>query len=390
MLRIGIQLDLIGAFGRDVLNGIMHFANRAGDWDFVLPPMYARTRKPGITPHSVDGLLTMVHSPSPYQHFRRAGVPVVNVARTLDEDRLIRLRIPSVLADDDAIGRVAFEHFSNLGFRSFGFCGHPSVGWSRCRERAFARCAHENKMSFTRVEAVDSVPIAWVRSLQLPIAILAANDRYAWHMVDACRALKIRVPEDVAVLGVDNDVLLTELSRPTLSSIRPAARAIGIEAGRMLEHLMKGKRVSPQPLSIPPEGIVTRHSTDVLVMDDAAVVEAVRFIREQASSPISITDVLNAVPLSRRTLERRFQASLGRSMLDEIRRVKLERATMLLRDTDMEIPKVADQCGFVSHSRFSTVFRQRVGLTPTGYRRQSKLGRLGGSPRDEPAKQVRA
>lgn len=375
MLRIGIQLDLVGAYGRDVLRGLMQFANRRGNWEFVLPPMYSLGRKKTVVPRTVDGMVAMVHDPRTIDTFRRAGVPVVNVARTIDEEVLARARIPSVLPDDAAIGRLAYEYFRDRGFQNFAFCGHPTAGWSRLRERALAESAEAAGHRFSRVDVADDVPIDWVRALPLPVGILAGNDRYAWHAVDACRSLNLRVPEDVAILGVDNDVLLADLVRPTLSSIRPAAFGVGFEAGKMLTELLGGAESRLQPTLVAPEGVETRHSTDVLVLEDDAVADAVRFIRERAGEAISVEDVLDASATGRRTLERRFKAALGRSLHDEIRRVRMDRACQLLRDTSLDMPTVAERCGYVSQARLSTVFRQVMGKTPTEFRRAARLGR---------------
>jgi LacI family transcriptional regulator len=375
MLRIGIQIDLVGAYGRDVLRGIMQFANSAGNWEFVMPPMYSLGRKTTVNPRGVDGMLAMVHDARSVEPYRAAGVAVLNVARTLGDDVLTRLRLPSVLPDDTAIGRLACGYFRDRGFSNLAFCGHPSAGWSRAREHGFRDAATEAGQTCQTAHVADDVPTDWVRSLTLPAAILAANDRYAWHAVDACRAVGLRVPEDVAILGVDNDVLLADMVRPTLSSIKPAAFLVGFEAGRMLSVLLQGGRLSSKPLLVPPEGVVTRHSTDVLVIEDEAVLEAARFIRENAARPIAIDDVLHAVPAGRRTLERRFKAAMGRSLHDEIRRVRLDRAAQMLRDTTLDMPAIAERCGFSSQARFSTVFRRHMGTTPTGYRQRTRAGR---------------
>lgn len=373
MLRIGIQLDMIGGYGREVLRGLMGYANRVGNWEFVLPPMYSPRRAHTFASGSIDGLVAMVHDARTLRPYRRTGVPVVNVARTLDDHMLAELELPSVLPDDQAIGRTAFNYFKDRGFRRFAFCGHPTVAWSRARERAFVTAAESIGQACATVHVADAVPPDWLRGLPRYTALLAANDRYAWLAVDACRDLGIRVPEDVAVLGVDNDSLLTDMARPTLSSIGPASFNVGYEAGRVLSHLLQGGRVSPVPRLVEPAGVVTRHSTDVLVIDDTAVQAAARFIREHATEPISIADVVDAAATGRRTLERRFKASLGRSLHDELRRVRVERAMQLLRDTSLDIPTVAERSGFSGHARFSTVFRQATGATPTDFRRQVRL-----------------
>jgi LacI family transcriptional regulator len=381
MLKIGIQVDLAGGYGREALRGVMRYANTVGNWEFVMPPMYSLNTKKTVEPHTVDGVIGMLHSPRSYEPFRAAGIPVVNVARTLPAERLAKIGLPSVVPDDEAIGRLAYQCLRDLGFRQFGFCGHPTGDWSLARGRTFAAAAASDGFPCSMVAAADKVPIEWVVSLKKPCAILAGNDRYAWHAIDACREAGIRVPEDVAILGVDNDVLLAEMVRPTLSSITPDALAIGFVAAELLAELIQGKPTPATPVLLPPEGVVTRHSTDVLAMDDPDVVAAARFIRENAAKPISVDDVMQRVSTSRRNLERRFRRELGRSLLDEIRRLHMARATNLLRNTDLDIPAVARESGFTGAIRFSTVFRELMGMPPTQYRREQRVRRIDGRER---------
>jgi len=242
------------------------------------------------------------------------------------------------------------------------------------RRDSFARACKRENSFFSHVAAADRVPQEWIKSLPKPCALLAANDRYAWHAIDACRECDISVPEEIAVLGVDNDVLLAEMARPTLSSIDLGGERIGFEAARALDALLKGERVSVDPLELAPQGVITRHSTDVLSIQDDSVAEAARFIRQHASAPIAVSDVLEHVAMSRRNLERRFRRVMRRSLLDEIRRVHLDRAAKLLRESDLDMPGVSAQSGFASQVRFSTVFREKMGTTPTAYRRRYRPG----------------
>jgi len=375
MLRIAISLDLIGGYGREVLRGLMQYGNLVGNWEFLMPEMYSRERGPSIWDREADGVVAMVHDEETIQAVKKWGGPVVNVAHTLEVKRLSELGLASVLPDDAMVGRMAFDYFRDRGFRSFGFCGHPTVAWSRVREEAFVGAVGEAGFPVSVVRGADAVPHGWVKTLGKTVGLLAANDRYAWHAIDACRAGGIRVPEDLAVLGVDNDVLLDDLVRPSLSSIKPAAFQVGIEAGRLLTALMDGGTAPARAMVIPPEGFVTRNSTDVLTLEDEAVVSAVRFIRLNADKPISVEDVQRDVMISRRNLERRFKLVLGRSLLQEIRRVRIERACDLLRDTDFDMQLIAERCGFQSQIRFSTVFGQVRGVSPSGYRKKHRATR---------------
>jgi LacI family transcriptional regulator len=370
MIRIGIQLEFAGGYGRGVLRGIMEYANLRTNWKFVMPPMYSLAKRELDDPRAADGVVVMVHAARSVERFRQAGVPIVNTARTMSAPELRRAALPTVIPDDSAVGRMAFDYFRERGFRSFGFCGHPTASWSRLRCGAFAAQCRRHGFFFSDSTASDEVSPQWIRSLPRPCAVLAANDRYAWHAIDVCRENDISVPEEIAVLGVDNDVLLTKLVRPTLSSIDLGAERIGFEAAKMLEKLIAGKKAPQQVVELAPSGVITRHSTEVLSIDDEVVAEAARFIREHSSDLISVESVLTEVAMSRRNLERRFRRVMGRSLLDEIRRVHLDRAAKLLRETNLDIPRVAQQSGFASHVRFTTVFREKLGCTPTDYRRQ--------------------
>jgi LacI family transcriptional regulator, galactose operon repressor len=372
MLRIGIQLDFAGGYGRSVLKGVMQYANLRTDWEFVMPPMYSLKSKKLIDPRTADGVIVMVHAARSIEPFRRQRIPVVNTARTLSAREIEQQYLPTILPDDAAVGRMAYRYFFERGFRSFGFCGHPTASWSRVRRDAFAAECRRDKLFFTSASLADGAPHEWIRSLPRPCAVLGANDRFAWHVIDACRENTIAVPEDIAVLGVDNDSLLTEMVRPTLSSIDLGAERIGFQAAKLLEQLMRHPDIQRAPMEIPPFGVVTRHSTEVLSIDDQAVAESVRFIREHAFEAMTIEDVLKHVAMSRRNLERRFRRCMQRTLLDEIRRVRLDRAAGLLRETDLDMLRVAEQSGFANQVRFSTVFRERMGDTPTGYRRRHR------------------
>ena len=369
MKRIGILIDFAGGYGRDVLRGIMRVAQLQTDWEFVMSPMYALTHKKMINPRHVDGVIAMVHDHRSSAPFQRARVPIVNTARTMGLARLRSVGLHSVVPEDEAVGRMAYRYFRERGFTQFGFCGHPASDWSLARRRAFVECARKEDLTCRCVEHADEVPVDWIATLPRPTALLAANDRYAWHAIDACRAAGVRVPEDIAILGVDNDELIVDMVRPTLSSIEMPGFRIGVEAATMLAQLMAGRRVSFDPQLLAPEGIVSRGSSDVLAMEDEVVVEAIRFIRRSAAAPIRIGDVLDAVAVSRRNLERRFRKAVGRSLLEEIRQAHLDRACRLLRTTNLDMPTVARESGFTGHARFTTVFHAVVGMTPTAFRR---------------------
>jgi LacI family transcriptional regulator len=210
----------------------------------------------------------------------------------------------------------------------------------------------------------------WLRSLPKPVGVFVPNDLWGVQVGEACRQVELRVPEDVAILGVGNDDLYCELTRPPLSSIIVPAEQIGYEAAALLDRLLSGGKPPREPILLSPIGVATRRSTEVLAIDDPDVVAAVRYIREHAHLPLRVSDVLRQVPSGRRTLERRCRRALGWGLGEEIRRTHLEQARRLLATTDLPIKALATQAGFSDYCHMAVAFRKELGTSPSAYRQQ--------------------
>jgi LacI family transcriptional regulator len=202
----------------------------------------------------------------------------------------------------------------------------------------------------------------------VPLGLVACNDDRGRQVLEACREAGLHVPEQIAVVGVDNDELLCELSDPPLSSVEPDTRRIGYEAAALLDRMMQGERPPAAPLFVPPKSVVTRRSTDVLAIDDREVAQAVRFIRDHACEGINVEDLLREVPLARVTLKRRFERLLGRSAKAEIMRLQLEKVKQLLTETDLNQAEIARLAGFRHLEYMSAAFHERTGQTAGQYR----------------------
>jgi LacI family transcriptional regulator len=212
----------------------------------------------------------------------------------------------------------------------------------------------------------------WIKRLPKPVGVMACNDIRGQQVLNACRAVGVTVPDELAVLGVDNDDVLCELSDPPLSSIVPNSERIGYEAAALLDRMMSGTRVDAEPIYVEPAGVVTRRSTEVLAIDDRHIANAVRYIREHACEGIDVSDVLGAVPLSRSALERRFSGALGRSPKEEILRVRLSRARQLLSETKFSMSLIAEKIGLEHPEYFNVIFKKKIGVTPGQFRAQSR------------------
>lgn len=373
--RVGVWTDYIGALGRGVLQGASRYALEKGSWQLFASSLFMLNRTPSWSEVHLDGLIIQLNEGPWVTEILRAGYPAINISEVFDVPELPRVSVDSELA-----GRLAAEHFLERGFTQFAFVGSPAL-YARKRLAGFeARVAQEG---FTVLcsepvggELVRNRPdlfarlTQWVQSLPTPIGIFAANDIHALDVLEACSIAGISVPEQAAVLGMDNDELACQISHLRLSSIQNPAERIGYEAARMLDTLMEGGAAPSAPVYIQPTHIVTRPSTDILAIDDPDVSKAMQFIRLHESDLISVEDVLEHVPLSRRNLERRFRKLLGRSPLDEIRRIHIEQAKRLLVETDLQMPQVASKSGFGDATYLGIVFRRHVGMSPTHYRRR--------------------
>jgi len=331
---------------------------------------------------SGDGVICRPTTPELAVALRERGIAVVDL-----NDRYGYLQIPRIGSDMAAIGGLAAEHLQERGFRHIAYCGFSDAAWSRERlagvaQKVGARArmvgVFESPWAGLREhswqEERDRIA-AWLAELPRPLGIVACNDVRGHHVLDACRALGIPVPDEVAVVGVDNTATFCELCDPPLSSVVPDADRIGYEAAGLLDRLMSGRADARAEcdIRIAPKGVITRQSSDVVAVEDAAIALAVRFIREHACEGIGVAEVVAATPLSRSSLERGFRRYLGRSPHEEIELVRLKRIKELLIDTDWSLARVAESVGFLHPEYMMVQFKRLVGMTPTEWRNSDKI-----------------
>lgn len=380
-IRIGLVFGYSLSYYRDIVRGIRAFAEARPRWAFT-PIAPDPVAVEAIRPLDHDGLIAHVFTHELAEALARLRKPIVNVSGVLPD-----LAVPRVMADHEQVGRLAAEHFLDRGLRHFGFFGYNAHAFSIGRELGYRRAAERagcRVSSYLSDDPLHPEPTGlwrwddglrrWLLGLPRPVGVLASHDIQGVQLSEACRRAGLRVPDEVALLGVDDDDLFCEVARPSLSSVALPGERIGYEAARMLEGLLSGRvrRTARRTLLLPSPGVVTRQSSDVLAIGDQDVAAAVRFIRAHALGPIGVADVLRAVAGSRRSLERRFRGALGRGVGEEIRRVRLEKARDLLSGTEMPIASVATNSGFSETKHLSTVFRRETGMTPTEFRRRSR------------------
>jgi LacI family transcriptional regulator len=368
--RIGLAIDAVASYGRGVIRGIMSFCRANPRWVITVEPLWSFGSLPDIDQWDVDGLIVQTYSREFEQRVLARGLPATNVSNFCNDAG----RLPTVLPDDAAVGTMAADYLLSLGFRDLAFCWPGNMPYGQLRLDAFRARAEGAGVAFHECNVSRQDLGAWLTRLPKPAALLGCNDDWAHRVLNVARRSGVKVPDDVAVLGVDDDELFNSLVTPSLSSISLPAEQIGYEAAAALDRIMDGHAAAADPLRLPPLRIVPRESTDVLSVDDPDVVMALRFIRDRATHPLQVDDVLEHVPLSRRSLERKFRRLVGHSISDEIRRAHVERAKRLLTATDLAMPQVAAGSGFTSATRLGIVFQKEVGEPPTEYRRRSRIG----------------
>jgi LacI family transcriptional regulator len=369
-----------------MLRGIVRYSRFHGPWILYRePPFY---RMPPYCPqprqaravtrlqdHGIDGVIAFAANCAQLREFIPPGFPAVVLP--------IEDKTPdccSIVEKDNAVGRIAAEHFLERGFTRFAFCGFDHMYWSRVRQEGFVRRLAKDGLTVrlyeppgppARVpwEAEQASMADWLKSLPKPVGLLACNDDRAQQVFEADKAAGVRVPDEIAILGVDNDDMICELTNPPLSSVAMSFEEAGYEAAAQLDRQMTGKEVSAGEIYLRPTHIHTRQSTDVLAVEDPAVAKALRFIRDHACDILSVDDVVEATAISRRLLERHFRQTLGISIYREIQRVRVERACQMLVETNWSLANIAEQCGFSNAIHFGVAFKRQMKVTPEQHRR---------------------
>jgi LacI family transcriptional regulator len=295
--------------------------------------------------------------------------------------------VPKVRPDNTVIGHIGAEHFLERGHTHFGFCGFANASWSCERRAGFGEALRLTGHGCSELDVEwtggltpewdarqTSVIGAWLRRLPKPVAVMACDDMRALQVIAAAQAMDLLVPEEVAILGVNNDTARCDLARPPLSSVAPNAFQAGYQAAEILDQRMAGRKIEDCDIRIEPVEVITRHSTDIVAVADKNVAAALTFIRENACSGITVEQVLHHAFTSRSVLEKKLRRYLGRSPQAEIRRVQVAKVRQLLLETDFPLKKIAELTGFEHVEYMYVVFKRLIGDSPGSFRRKNKSG----------------
>lgn len=371
--HVALLVETSNAYARGLLVGVKKYVEEHPHWSLYLAEHSRHeTDFSWLEGWLGDGVLARIENEGTARFIRRLDLPTVDLSAA----RLVP-ELPGVETDDGVIARWAVGHFAERGLRNFAFCGDEQFAWSVKRSEWFAghvsqrgATPHQFRMTSSGMRAADRERLAaWLTELPKPVGVLACYDIAGQEVLEACKIAGLAVPDDVAVIGVDNDELIGNLTTPPLSSIEPNTTATGYMAAHLLDLMMEGRSLEPGLRLIEPTRIVARQSSDILAVDDPLVSEALRFIRARSDQNLAVSTVLRHVGLSRRALDLRFAATLGRTVHGEIIRVRMGHVAELLSSTDWTLQQIAERLDF-SHSEYMSVaFKKYTGTSPGQYRR---------------------
>lgn len=371
---IALLIETSNAYARGLLQGIVGFIREHHPWSIYLSEHTRGDKAPAwLSTWKGHGIIARIENPAIAEALRQLTIPIVDMSAA----RLIP-SLPWFETDDSAIAHLAAEHLLERGFRNFAYAGDLRFNWSKWREEHFVNCiraagytcaTYPGKRKGPRGAGAELDELAkWVRDLPKPVGVMACYDFRGQQVLDACRRIGLASPDEVAVIGVDNDELLCELANPPLSSVVPNTYRTGYEAAALLDQMMKGRKFKSEAHLIAPVGVFTRQSTDVLAIHDRNIARAVHYIRNHACNGINVQDVIKAVPQSRRLLEKRFVKFIGRTPHQEIIRVQVERVKQLLTETDLPLEEIAERAGFAHVEYLSVAFKRESGMPPSRFR----------------------
>jgi len=386
--RVMLLIESSRAYGRGCLLGVAAYTRSHGRWSVLHIERGLTENLPRfLQSWKGDGIIARIENEKIAQAVEALGVPAVDLRGSH------RPKGGAMLDTDPRIvTRMAAEHFLDVGFRNFAYIGLPGVDFSERRLTSYREylksrgmelnvyspahqvLTHTDILGWEARGELEGAAIAmWLQSLPRPLAVFACNDVRGRQIIDACNESDLAIPEEVAVIGVDDDEVICELCNPPLSSVQPDTIRLGYEGAALLDAMMDGEPAPPETIFIPPKGIARRLSSEAAAIDDRDVASAMQVIRDHACDGLTVQDVVERLNISRSTLERRFHAAFGRSPAMEIERVRMSRAKLLLMETRYKLSKIAVMTGYGTASQFATAFKRYSGFTPGEFRKQTEF-----------------
>ncbi|MHC5183205.1 MAG: DNA-binding transcriptional regulator [Planctomycetota bacterium] len=375
--KVILNIETSRAYGRGLLHGINVYSIAEGSWSFYQVAGGRDRGLPNLADWGADGAI---------------------VRETKDTDKVLSMEVPTVVCvdknvtshaditlttDQQQIAQLAAHHFLERKFKNFAFSGPNRLWWVQERGEHFSKAVadagfkadvfeHSTPSGKLTWSKAQTRMVQWLQSLPKPVALMAANDDHSQYIVEACKVAGLAVPSEVAVLGVDNDTMVCEFTRPSLSSVHLDTQCAGYHAAELLDKLMRGETVDQREIKVAATHVAARASTDIMAIEDSLVAEAIQYIRSHCRDLVQVSDVADAVSISRSVLDRRFRKAFGSSVQKEIRRLRVEQIAKLLIETDMSITQISMAMHFTGIEHIGRYFKKEMGLSPLQYRKQHK------------------
>ncbi|MFA5688128.1 MAG: DNA-binding transcriptional regulator [Kiritimatiellales bacterium] len=382
--RVVLLIEEEREVGRGLLRGIAQYSRNFGPWMFYREePFYEKLsdaeRLQRIKKWRPDGII-MREQGALDKSLLKLGVPVIYSGHRNGP----AAGVPNILGDDREISQLAARYLLDKGFRHFGFCGFDDMWWSVDRGRFFAEALSLKGFQVSLyVPPLQDAPHSrdgepeliahWIKTLPKPCAVFACTDDRCRQVATACRLAGRRVPEEVALLGVDNDELTCEFAFPPLSSILLDTEKSGYDAAETLHRIMRGKKTGRPVISIPVSRVITRKSTDMIAVEDPVVVTALNYIREHYRKGVSVAEISRNAGVSRRVLEIRFRKAINRSVYEEVLLIRMNHACLLLLESSLSVAQISEALNYEEVKYFSRAFKQAIGVSPLAYRKQFSI-----------------
>jgi LacI family transcriptional regulator len=367
MKKIVLLIETSREFGRQLINGIARYSRINGPWSFYKEQTGLKTSIHRLTSWKPDGII--MRNSMIKKELLKLKIPTILALH----DPSSHPKLPVIKTNSQAIAKMASEHFIEKGFKNFAFCGFDIFEWSNERKIFFTK--YNNEAGFTTHlydsskknisqdwEVEQRHVIEWLKSIPKPVALMACNDDRGQHILEVCKLIGLKVPDDVSVIGVDNDPMICEIGDPPLTSIALDVESAGFNSAKLLNELISSTKMNGQQIIVSPTHIVQRQSSDIFAVNDLEITKALKFIRENARSKIYVKDVVNSTCLSRRILEKRFRDILHRSIYDEIRRRRVDLITKFLIETDLPISEITSLFTFTDMEHISRYFKKEKGM----------------------------
>lgn len=367
MKKIVLLIETSREFGRQLINGIARYSRINGPWSFYKEQTGLKSSIHRLTSWKPDGII--MRNSMIKKELLKLKIPTILALH----DPSSHPKLPVIKTNSQAIAKMASEHFIEKGFKNFAFCGFDIFEWSNERKLFFTK--YNNEAGFTTHlydsskknisqdwEVEQRHVIEWLKSIPKPVALMACNDDRGQHILEVCKLIGLKVPDDVSVIGVDNDPMICEIGDPPLTSIALDVESAGFNSAKLLNDLISGTKMNGQQIIVSPTHIVQRQSSDIFAVNDLEITKALKFIRENARSKIYVKDVVNSTCLSRRILEKRFRDILHRSIYDEIRRRRVDLITKFLIETDLPISEITSLFTFTDMEHISRYFKKEKGM----------------------------